>query len=199
MSIEVLLDTPEISVIGPPATVELQLDIGSRGIRGSQIYSGFDDPNDEAPDASLLPNDLYIRESQGQTEGYIYQYLSDGVGGFQWEKIGNLKPTIFSHIASLSASPANLSASAGVYTYEVSVAEAFAEYPALSILPENLTVQVSAELDGSPVMTSIKTISVNTSSNTIGLDFYAMQYESGSWSASADSSAKYHITMSLLA
>lgn len=199
MSIEVLLDTPEISVIGPPATVELQLDIGSRGIRGSQIYSGFDDPNDEAPDASLLPNDLYIRESQGQTEGYIYQYLSDGIGGFQWEKIGTLKPTIFSDVVSLSASPSNLSASAGLYTYEVSIAEAFAEYPALSILPENLNIQISAELDGAPIVTSIKSKSISTISNTININFYALQYETGSWSASANSNANYHITMSLLA
>lgn len=199
MSVEVLLDTPEISVIGPPATVELQLDIGSRGIRGSQIYSGFDDPNDEPPDADLLPNDLFIRESQGQTEGYIYQYLSDGVGGFQWEKIGTLKPTIFSDITSLSASPSNLSASAGIYTYEVSMAEAFAEYPALSILPENLNVQISAEFDGAPISVSIKDKTVDTGSNTIGIDFYAIQYEEGSWSASADANAQYNITMSLLA
>lgn len=198
MSIEVLLNTPEISVIGPPATVELQLDVGSRGVRGSQIYSGFDDPNSEPPDADLLPNDLFIRESQGQTEGYIYQYLSDGIGGFQWEKIGSLKPSIYSDIVSLSSS-ASLSASAGIYSYQVSIAEAFSEYTATSILAENLNVQISAEFDDAPVVTSIKTKTVNTSTNFINIDFYSIYYDSGSWSDLTDSNAKYHITMSLLA
>lgn len=199
MSVEVLLDTPEISVIGPPATVELQLDIGARGVRGSQIFSGFDDPNVTPPSGDILPNDIFIRESQGQTEGYIYQYLSDGVGGFQWERIGNLKPATFSDIASLSASPSNLTASAGFYTYQVALTEAFAEYPALSILEGNLNVQISAEFADAPVLVSIKNKEVNAIANHINVNFYALKYESGSFSASPDATAKYHITMSLLA
>ena len=198
MSVEVLLDTPEISVIGPPATVDLQLDIGATGQRGSKIFSGFDDPNVTPPDATLLPNDLFIRESQGQTEGYLYQYLSDGVGGFQWERIGTLKPSIYSDTVSLSAS-ANLSASAGIYTYQVAIAEAFAEYSAPSIEADNLNVQMSVEFDGAPAIVSVKSKEVNLSSNKIFVDFYAKKFESSTWSDLADSSAKYHITLSLLA
>lgn len=201
MSIEVLLDTPEISVIGPPETIQLQLDIGGTGTRGSQIYSGFDDPNVDPPDASILPNDLFIRESQGQTEGYLYQYLSDGAGGFQWEKIGSLKPSIYSDIVSLSASAGNLSASAGVYSYEVSIAEAFSEYTATSINANNLNIQISTEFDDAPVTTSIKTKSVNNVTNFINVDFYAMYYNSASaqWLDLTDALAKHHITISLLA
>jgi hypothetical protein len=198
MSVEVLLDTPEIAVIGPPATIELQLDIGSRGVRGSQIYSGFDDPNDDPPDAELLPNDLFIRASQGQTEGYIYQYLSDGVGGFQWEKIGSLKPSVYSDIVSLSASAGNLSASAGIYSYQVSIAEAFSEYTATSILANNLNIHISAEFADAPVVTSIKSKTVNNETNFINVDFYSIYYDSGSWSNLSDALAKYHITLSLL-
>lgn len=201
MSIEVLLDTPEISVIGPPATIDLQLDVGGKGARGSQIYSGFDDPNVDPPDASILPNDLFIRESQGQTEGYLYQYLSDGAGGFQWEKIGSLKPSIYSDVASLSASVGNISASAGIYTYEVSIAEAFSEYTATSISASNLNVQISTEFDDAPVITSLKTKSVNNVTNFINVDFYSLYYNSASaqWLDLTDSSAKHHITISLLA
>jgi hypothetical protein len=201
MSIEVLLDTPEISVIGPPATIDLQLDVGGKGARGSQIYSGFDDPNVDPPDASILPNDLFIRESQGQTEGYLYQYLSDGAGGFQWEKIGSLKPSIYSDVASLSASVGNLSASAGVYSYQVSIAEAFSEYTATSISANNLNIQISTEFEDAPVVTSLKTKSVNNITNFINVDFYSLYYNSASaqWLDLTDSSAKHHITISLLA
>lgn len=198
MSIEVLLNTPEISVIGPPASIDLQLDIGATGQRGSQIYSGFDDPNDVAPEGDILPNDIFIRESQGQTEGYLYQYLSDGAGGFQWEKIGSLKPSIYSDTTSLSAS-ANLSASAGIYTYQVSISEAFSEYSAPSISANNLNIQMSVEFDDAPAIVSVKNKEVNLVSNNILVDFYAKKLESGSWSDLLDSSAKYHITLSLLA
>lgn len=201
MSIEVLLDTPEISVIGPPATVELQLDIGSRGVRGSQIFSGFDDPNTTPPDANVLANDIFIRASQGQTEGYLYQYLSDGAGGFQWEKIGSLKPSIYSDIASLSASAGNLSASAGIYSYQVSISEAFSEYTATAIEAENLNINISTEFSDAPVVTSIKSRSVNNITNFINIDFYSMYYNSAcaQWTNLTNPSAKHHITLSLIA
>jgi hypothetical protein len=200
MSVEVLLDNADIAVIGPPATVELQLDIGATGTRGSQIFSGFDNPNDTPPDADLLSNDLFIRESQGQTEGYIYQYLSDGIGGYQWEKIGNMKPSTYSDITSLSAS-ANLSASAGIYTYSVTVAEAFSTYSIGSIDADNLAVQITPEIStGSvPVLVTIYDKQVNLISNTIEIDFYALKYSGGAWSAFSDSNGKYHITISLIA
>lgn len=201
MSIEVLLDNDEISVIGPPATVELQLDIGSRGVRGSQVYSGFDDPNTTSPDTDILPNDIFIRASQGQTEGYIYQYLSDGAGGFQWEKIGSLKPSIYSDIASLSASAGNLSASAGIYSYQVSISEAFSEYTTTAIQAQNLNIHISTEFSDAPVVTSVKSKSINTATNFINIDFHSIYYNSASaqWINLTNPSAKHHITMSLLA
>jgi hypothetical protein len=208
MSIEVLLNNSDISVIGPPDTVELQLDVGGKGARGSQIFSGFDNPNTTPPDEAVLPNDIFIRESQGQTEGYIYQYLSDGAGGFQWEKIGSLKPSIYSEVVSLgasagslSASAGSLSASAGIYTYQVSISEAFTEYSATSISANNLHVQISTEFNDAPVVTSVKTKSVDNVSNVIDVGFYSIYYNSAStqWLDLSDTSAKHHVTLSLLA
>lgn len=199
MSIEVLLDTPEISVIGPPNNILVQLETGATGERGSLIFSGFDNPNSaSALLTGSLPNDLFIRESQGQTEGYIYQYLSDGAGGFNWEKIGNLKPSTFSDIASLSAS-AGLTASAGIFSYEVSIAEAFNEYSISDITANNLHVSITPELLNTPIVTTIYGKEVDAGTNTIILDFYAMKYIAGSWSTVSDNSAKFHITISLLA
>ncbi len=199
MSIEVLLDTPEISVIGPPNNILVQLETGATGERGSLIFSGFDNPNSaSALLTDSLPNDLFIRESQGQTEGYIYQYLSDGAGGFNWEKIGNLKPSIFSDIASLSAS-AGLTASAGIFSYEVSIAEAFNEYSISDITANNLHVSITPELLNTPIVTTIYGKEVDSGTNTIIIDFYAMKYIAGSWSTVSDNSAKFHITISLLA
>ena len=199
MSVEVLLDTPEISVIGPPQNIRVQLETGATGERGSLIFSGFDNPNSAS--ASLtdsLPNDLFIRESQGQTEGYIYQYLSDGAGGFNWEKIGSLKPSIFSVIASLSAS-AGLTASAGLFSYEVSLAEAFSEYSISEVTADNIHISITPDLLNTPIVATVYSKEVNTGTNMIIIGFYAMKYISGSWSAVTENTAKFHITLSLLA
>jgi|GEM_PF-2157833 hypothetical protein len=199
MSVEVLLDTPEISVIGPPQNILVQLETGATGERGSLIFSGFDNPNSAS--ASLtdsLPNDLFIRESQGQTEGYIYQYLSDGAGGFNWEKIGSLKPSIFSVIASLSAS-AGLTASAGLFSYEVSLAEAFSEYSISEVTADNIHISITPDLLNTPIVATVYSKEVNTGTNMIIIGFYAMKYISGSWSAVTENTAKFHITLSLLA
>ena len=182
-----------------PQNILVQLETGATGERGSLIFSGFDNPN--IASASLtdsLPNDLFIRESQGQTEGYIYQYLSDGAGGFNWEKIGSLKPSIFSVIASLSAS-AGLTASAGLFSYEVSLAEAFSEYSISEVTADNIHISITPDLLNTPIVATVYSKEVNTGTNMIIIGFYAMKYISGSWSAVTENTAKFHITLSLLA
>jgi hypothetical protein len=199
MSIEVLLNNPDISVIGPPQNIVVQLETGATGDRGSLIFSGFDNPNSASSNLIyVLPNDLFIRASQGQTEGYIYQYLPDGAGGFNWEKIGNLKPSIFSQTVSLNDT-AGLSASAGIFNYEIPISVAFNEYSISDITAENVHVSITPQLLNTPIVTTIYNIEVDPITNKIIVIFFAMKYISGSWSAVTESNAKFHITLSLLA
>jgi hypothetical protein len=199
MSIEVLLNNPDISVIGPPQNIVVQLETGATGDRGSLIFSGFDNPNSASSNLTYaLPNDLFIRASQGQTEGYIYQYLPDGAGGFNWEKIGNLKPSIFSETVSLTDTP-GLSASAGIFNYEIPISVAFNEYSISDITATNINVSITPQLLNTPILTTIYDIEVDSIANTIIITFFAMKYISGSWSVVTESNAKFHITLSLLA
>ena len=41
---DVLLNNDDITVLGPPETVELLVDIGPTGTRGSQVFVGVGDP-----------------------------------------------------------------------------------------------------------------------------------------------------------
>jgi hypothetical protein len=194
MSIEVLLNDPQISVIGPPETINLQVEVGPRGQRGSQIYSGFDDPNITPPNSSALVNDIFIRESQGQTEGYIYQYLSDGIGGFQWELIGTLKPSTYSEV--LNISPID-----GEYTYRVSLANAFSNYSVSEILAENISVQVSLQIEESSktLISNINLKEIDTLTNDFVVVFNVLEYSLGSWSESEDENIYFNISLSLIA
>jgi hypothetical protein len=194
MSLEVLLNTPEISVLGPPSSIDLQVDIGPRGQRGSQIYSGFDDPNTTSPSNSSFANDIFIRQSQGQTEGYIYQFLSDGVGGYQWELIGTLKPSIFSSVS-------NIQPAGGLYSFSVPLSIAFSNYSVSSISTNNIVAHVTPEISTSskPLLATIYSKSINTSTNVLTINFNVLQYSGGTWQTSTDINIFFNVTISLVA
>ena len=92
---DVLLDNDDITVLGPPETLELLIDIGPEGARGSQIFVGVGNPNTEEIGQTPLLNDLYINTSPGADYGYLYQYVSQP-GGNTWIEILELNPTIYS-------------------------------------------------------------------------------------------------------
>ena len=68
---DVLLDNDDITVLGPPETLELLIDIGPEGARGSQIFVGVGNPNTEEIGQTPLLNDLYINTSPGADYGYL--------------------------------------------------------------------------------------------------------------------------------
>lgn len=193
MSVEVILNNPEISVIGPPETIQLQVGIGPTGQRGSKIFSGFDDPNTTPPSGQPLANDIYIREDQGQTEGYIYQYLSDGTGGYQWERIGNLKPSIHTEII-------NISPSGGIYQYLIPISDAFPNYSSSTISAENISIQVTPQIEtGSlPLIATVYSKSINTGNNNIEIGINVLEYSGSSWSVSTNTDIYFNITISLI-
>ena len=89
MAINVVVSNDDLTVLGPPAAIDLQVDIGPEGPRGSYIYSGFNDPN--AVSGPFINNpqevgDLYYRTSNNT----IYQYTSQP-GGDQWIEITSLQ------------------------------------------------------------------------------------------------------------
>jgi len=89
MAINVVVSNDDLTVLGPPASIDLQVDIGPEGPRGSYIYSGFNDPNTVSGPFINNPQevgDLYYRTSNNT----IYQYTSQP-GGDQWIEITNLE------------------------------------------------------------------------------------------------------------
>ena len=92
---DVLLDNDDITVLGPPETIELLTDVGATGTRGSQIFVGVGDPNVIEIGQTPLLNDLYINMSPGENYAYLYQYVSQP-GGETWIEVLELNPTIYS-------------------------------------------------------------------------------------------------------
>ena len=59
---DVLLSNDDVTVLGPPSVVEVLVDIGPSGTRGSQVFVGVGDPNIISIGQTPLLNDLYIQE-----------------------------------------------------------------------------------------------------------------------------------------
>jgi hypothetical protein len=67
-----MTDIQDVSVIGGPGRISVELDFGAQGIRGSQIFAGIGNPNQIEIGQSPILNDLFI-----DVESKIfYQYQS---------------------------------------------------------------------------------------------------------------------------
>jgi hypothetical protein len=92
--VEVLVDQENLTVLGGPTKINLEVDFGPQGPRGSQIFLGTEDPEiyfTEEVVALLKPQkfDLYVNVNEEDADyGFVYQYqYVDNV--FQWVKVSN--------------------------------------------------------------------------------------------------------------
>lgn len=91
--VDVVVASDNVVVVGGPSAIDVALDIGPEGQRGSQIYTDLGKPTDPyvyLPDVQV--NDLYINLKQSDSEYlYLYKYSSfNGVLG--WTKVLRLVP-----------------------------------------------------------------------------------------------------------
>lgn len=98
---EVLVSSDNVTVLGGPTALEVNVDFGPRGQRGSLFFVGFGNPNDLTdPDniagIEVLEKDVFINNSRSSDEfSFLYQYTNG-----QWEIIANILPIIYAENAS---------------------------------------------------------------------------------------------------
>ncbi len=104
MTTEIVVSTDDLTVLAPPDTIELLLDFGPTGQRGSQIFSGIGEPADFTSGGQIFGQDLYLNDyyinaAPGSDYSYLYQYRT-GAGGSAnaWFKLIKINPTIYSAI-----------------------------------------------------------------------------------------------------
>lgn len=187
MAINVVVDNDDLTVLGPPSSIDLQVDIGPQGDRGSYIYSASGDPNVvTAPFTSISPTigDLYFRTSNNT----IYQYLAVP-GGEQWEIVSNIDPIIYNTIENISFTSGSGSVSI--------LLDDFYENAPTNLDEEDVVIQATANFS-TPISISVsnKTIT-NGSTRQLLIDFIAANYSSGTWS-SLSGSANINLTLSVV-
>jgi hypothetical protein len=159
--VDILLTTEDVAVLGGPDTVNVEVDFGTTGDRGSQIFSNVGKPvigtnglTVLAPDCQLF--DLYINILSTDDEyQYVYQ-LQNVLGTNTWVKLFKLVSNIYSK---------NYTATSfvdGVWTMNIPVAEIVPSSLVGSALAENFNIQYSV-LNQYPIASSINVGEISTS------------------------------------
>ena len=169
MAIDVLLNTDDIVVFGPPDVVEVLVDIGPTGTRGSQVFVGVGDPNLVEIGQTPNLNDLYINTSPGADYGYMYQYVSEP-GGDTWIQILKLNPTIYSqnHLTTFTSGSASI---------VIPIAD-IVTVTGTPLTAENFNVQYTISHDNPVASTMAVPTLVGTD---LTINFTAVEYSGSAW------------------
>lgn len=94
-NLDVTFSNNDILVVGPPSQLNVDLDIGPKGQRGSQIFFGQEKPTTftQFPEDAPLPYDLYFNLGPLDDEYLsVYQYNSIPAIGLTWVKLFKIFP-----------------------------------------------------------------------------------------------------------
>jgi hypothetical protein len=185
---DVLLSNDDVTVLGPPSIVEVLVDIGPTGTRGSQVFVGVGDPNIVEIGQTPLLNDLYINTSPGTDYGYLYQYVSQP-GGDTWVEVLRLNPTIYSKLHTVTFA-SGTSAYAGNGSVVIPITNIST---AAGLTAANFNVQYSIQ-NTKPLASSLSSVSISGTDLVINLE--ASEYD-GTWT-SFDAEVSVHIFVSVM-
>lgn len=181
-SIDVVLESQEVVVLGGPTNIEVQLDTGATGQRGSLIYVGSGTPSSSTiPNYSqILPGDVYINIAQGQTYLWMYQYIAKPAGN-TWEPLSSLGVSPFASIFEVNYG----ATTAGEGTITIPIPSIIVTSSILTV--NNFVVDFSFE-HINPISASIKTKSV--SGGNLSITFSAVEFDGTNWVPYVDATAK---------
>jgi hypothetical protein len=190
--VDVLLNTEDVVVLGPPETIDVLVDIGPQGTRGTKFIVGSGEPNAQTLSGVLLGqtlilNDMYINVSPGQNYGYLYQYISQP-GGNSWTEVLHMNPAIYSAIETIPFTSGN-----GSITIPISNIVSVTGSP---LTASNFNVQYQIE-GANPIASSLEIPALAGAGTSLVVNLHASQYSGGSWSALAGNK-KVHIFISIV-
>lgn len=175
--VDVLLNTEDVVVLGPPETIDVLIDIGPQGTRGTKFIVGSGEPNALTSSGiilgqTLILNDMYINTSPGANYGYMYQYISQP-GGNAWVPVLNVSPAIYSSVETVS-----FTSGAGSITIPISSIVTVTGSP---LTASNFNVQFQIE-GANPIASSMEIPALAGAGTNLVINFDAIQYSGGTWS-----------------
>lgn len=100
--VDVLVSSDELTILGGPSSIDVNVGVGQQGNRGTYIFTGFGKPTDpgmqfrdnyDDSSTELRLKDLFINLKPSDDEYlYLYQYEPTATGASQWVKTLRLVP-----------------------------------------------------------------------------------------------------------
>lgn len=185
--VNVVLNNDDVTVLAPPSIIEVLVDIGPQGTRGSQFFVGVGNPN--SVDIGQTPNlnDLYINTSPGGELGYLYQYRSEP-GGNVWVEVLDIYPSVYSENAQVTFE----SGSAEVV---IPVAD-IVTVTGTPLVSDNFSVQYSIA-HTNPVASAMQIPALVGAGDNLVINLEAVEYAGAAWSA-LDESVTIHFNITIV-
>lgn len=174
--VDVLLNTEDVVVLGPPEVVDVLVDIGPQGSRGSKFFVGSGEPNSLTLNGvifgeTIILNDMYINVSPGPNYGYMFQYISSP-GGDSWVEVLRISPTIYSSIQSAEFSSGFASLTIPIPTI----------VSGLTVPLEVFNFSIQHNISGTnPISSSFQVQPLSESGTNLIIIFNAVEYVDDSW------------------
>lgn len=186
MSLSIPVNTDDIAIIAPPDIIEVAVDIGPAGQRGSKVFVGSGDPNTKSFTETIYLNDLYINVSPGTDYSYMYQYISVP-GANQWETILKVNPALH---ARLDTTVDFTSGTSSTITIPISSIVTVTGAP---LVASDFNIQYSLQHSN---VTSSSISNVQVSGSNLAITLKAMEY-SGSWQTLTATNVPIHLFISV--
>jgi hypothetical protein len=183
----VVFTNDDVTVLGPPEVVEVLVDIGPQGVRGSQFFVGVGNPNSVDIGQTINLNDLYINTSPGGELGYLYQYRSEP-GGDTWVEVLNIYPSVYSENADVTFT-------SGEAQVIIPIAD-IVTVSGTSLTAENFSVQYTIA-HTNPVASAMQIPPLVGGGDNLVINFDAVEYATGSW-GSLDESVTIHFNITII-
>ena len=184
---DVVLNNDDVTVLAPPSIIEVLVDIGPQGTRGSQFFVGVGNPNLVSIGQTPNLNDLYINTSPGGELGYLYQYRSEP-GGNVWVEVLDIYPSVYSENAQVTFE-------SGTSEVIIPVAD-IVTVTGTPLVSENFSVQYSIA-HTNPVASAMQIPALVGAGDNLVINLEAVEYAGGTWSA-LDESVTIHFNITIV-
>ena len=184
---DVVLNNDDVTVLAPPAIIEVLVDIGPQGTRGSQFFVGVGNPNSVSIGQTPNLNDLYINTSPGGELGYLYQYRSEP-GGNVWVEVLDIYPSVYSENALVTFE-------SGTSEVIIPVAD-IVTVTGTPLVSENFSVQYSIA-HTNPVASAMQIPALVGAGDNLVINLEAVEYAGAAWSA-LDGSVTIHFNITIV-
>lgn len=172
---DVILSSEELTVFGGPSSLNVEVDFGPAGIRGSQIFVGNGKPTlvDIGQDPMVF--DMYINLLTSDDE-YLFLYQYQNVSGTDtWEPLVNLIPNTYSTNTQKTFVDGEVTINVPLISIDPS---------AVGLSASDFNIQHSIVNNSNPVSSSLSVGSVFSASGILSLPITikAIEYDGSDWS-----------------